>query len=65
VTVDDVTKIHDVQGILESILTRYLDAFASQIYHFETNERFLKEMQQSINSITFFIVGIAGISLLV
>lgn len=65
VSVHDVTDMARTQKQISYVLDKFFPNIASQIYHLETNERFLKEMQKSINSITLFIAGIAGISLFV
>lgn len=65
VSVVDITNMGRTQKQITYILDKFFPTIASQVYHLETNERFLREIQKSINSITLFIAGIAGISLFV
>jgi putative ABC transport system permease protein len=65
VSLIDITGIPRVKKQISYILDKFFSLSSSQIYHLETNDRFLEEVQKSINSMTLFIVGIAAISLFV
>lgn len=65
VSVSDITSIKKVKKQISYVLDKFFRESSSQIYHLETNDRFIAEVQKSIDSMTLFIVGIAGISLFV
>lgn len=63
----DIQKMHDLQKDLGFFLMKYTGSDdPSRIqFHLETNERLLKEINESINQMAIFISSIAAISLFV
>jgi ABC-type antimicrobial peptide transport system permease subunit len=63
--VKDILHIEKTKKQAYFILSKYFPNDTDKIFHFQTNEQIIKEIEKTTNSFAYFIIGIASISLFV